>query len=423
MPPGDTRALNQRTDRQPPKSRVLPFHIAGAAALGAGKVLWLFIPFLARQRFDAGEWQTVVFTATVPVAQFFTIFWNHLYARIPVRTYFAIVGVLAIVPVVLMGTTTNIWLFMLYFGIAAFGGAFGGAALSPIDADMLRTCYAGEKRGRVFGFVSVAQYAAVMTCGQTIGWWSDQDRDAYQIFLPIVAGCICAGLLLYSRITRLRIFRERPRPTLVPTRHWWDPLRDMGRILRNDRRFASYEIAFMIYGCAFMICMALLPIMGTDLGLTNNQYALMTVTAFQFTFMLVLVPTGWLADRIGTMRLASASFLWLTLYPIGLLFCTSANGLGLATVFYALCLAGVHLTWTLGPVSLAPDASRAPHYLAVHGTLVGVRGIVAQGVGMFLYIHCGGFTVPLLVAAACFAVAGIGMRRLARRSSGGAERT
>lgn len=397
---------------------VLRLHLIGTAAVGAGQALWWFLPFLARQRFDANDLQTLAFTAAVPVAQFLTIFWNHIYARVPIRVYFALVAGMTVIPIATMAVATNVWMVMVCFAIAAFGGVGGGAGLSPLNADMLRACYAVQRRGRAFGWVSAAGMMAVMITGQGIGWWSDADRDAFRVFLPILAGLNLFGLFMYERVSRRPVFRQRSLLKVEATRAWWEPLRDMGAILRRDRRFAAYEVAFMSYGMGFMICTALVPILGTDrLGLSNTEYTRMTVVVFQFTVMLLFVPAGRVADRVGPARLASGSFFWLTLYPLSLIACSGATSLGASTLLFAMGMAGVHLTWTLGPVAMAPDPSRAPHYLAIHGTLVGVRGIVAQSLGVALYAITGGFAIPFAVAAAGFCFGGWHMRRLARESA------
>lgn len=396
---------------------VLRLHLIGTAATGAGQALWWFLPFLARQRFDANEWQTLAFTVAVPVAQFFTIFWNHVYARVHIRGYLALVAGMTVIPVATMATAHDVGMVIACFAVAAFGGVGGGAALSPLNADMLRACYAAGRRGRAFGWVSAAGMMATMIAGQGMGWWSDADRDAFRVFLPILAALNLFGLLMYDRVTRRPVFRQRNLLLVEATRSVWEPLRDMGRILRSDRRFANYEIAFMSYGVGFMICTALLPILGTDrLKLSNADYTFMTLVIFQCVMMLLFVPVGRLADRMGPARLASGSFFWLTLYPLSLIACslTNMNILAACTFLYAFGMAGVHLTWTLGPVSLAPDPNRAPHYLAIHGTLVGVRGLVAQGLGVALHALTGGFVVPFLLAAAAFCFGGWRMRRLVR---------
>lgn len=392
-------------------SRVLRLHIAAAACLGTTQAVIAILPFLARQRFDANNWQTTVITAAIPVMQFFSIFWNHFYARAGTPPYLLALALLHSAAIGLIGAAGNIWAVMACFVIAAFGNA----GMSPLNADVLRSCYPHNVRGRVFGFISTAQMSSAMLTGLIAGRWLDHNHDAFRLFLPAVAAIQVAGLLLLSRIAGHPLFvnRERGRPTT--SEGLLAPFRDMNVVLRADRRFARYEIAFMSYGIGWMICEALLPAIATDkLHLDYGNYTQAKIVLYQLTNIILFSTVGHAVDRVGPMRTATASFLWLTIYPVGLIFITGGAGLKIFCVLYAIGMVGVNLTWTLGPIALAADASRASHYLAIHTTMVGIRGIVAQSLGMAIYSITGSFTIPLSIAAVGFAWAAWRMRELAR---------
>lgn len=406
-----------------PRERVMLLHLVGTFCLGTAIATPFILPFLARERFGANNWQTTVLTAAVPVTQFTSIFWNRLYSLVSTRTYLAIIAATACVPIALLAVAHNIWHVMILFVIAAAGGTAGVSAMAPINADLLHTCYAALRRGRIFGIICAAQFLATMLAGLGMGRWLDHDRDAFRIFFPLLAALMACGLAAYAVISTRPFWITRHRETNPPRGSWFSPLRDMLRILKKDRRFAGYEAAFMSYGVGWMICTALIPAIATDkLHLNYSQFAQATVVIYQLTNVLLLMPVGRAADKLGPMQLAALSFMWLTLYPVTLIFVpaettlglTSATWLGAFAVVYAIGMVGVQLTWTLGPVSLAGDNTKAPQYLAIHSTLVGIRGIVAQGLGMMLYAVTGSFTWPLLIASAGFGWAALRMRRLAK---------
>ncbi len=394
----------------PSINRVLFPHIAAAACLGTTQAVIAFLPFLARLRFDASDWQTTVLTAAIPVMQFFSIFWNQHYAGSQTPRYLVAIALLHSLPIGLIGLAPNIWVVMSCFVVAAFGNA----GMSPLNADILRTCYPAHRRGRVFGLVSTAQMSAAMLTGFAIGRWSDHTPNAFRYFLPAVAAVQLLGLSLFAHVARQPIFASRRRPA-PPEKSWLAPFRDMNAVLRADRAFAAYEVAFMSYGVGWMICTALIPALATDkLHLNYGQYTKATIVIYQFVIVLMFFLAGRTVDRVGPMRLAAASFLWLTLYPVGLLIISNFGGLVACSVLYAIGMVGVNLTWTLGPIALSTDASRASHYLAIHTTMVGIRGIVAQGLGMALYVWTGHFAYPLLIAAAGFLWAAHKMNALAK---------
>ncbi len=395
----------------PESKRVLRLHIAAAACLGTTQAVIPILPFLARQRFDATNWQTTVITAAIPVMQFFSIFWNHFYARTRTPAYLIALACLHSAALGLIGAAGNIWAVMACFVIAAFGNA----GMSPLNADVLRSCYPHAIRGRVFGFISTSQMGSAMLTGWIAGRWLDHNHDAFRYFLPAIAAIQIVGLLLLSRISTHRLFAERTRAEPTTGVGLFAPLRDMKEVLRSDRRFAHYEIAFMSYGVGWMICEALLPALATDrLHLDYTSYTQAKIVLYQLTNILLFATVGHAVDRVGPMRTATASFLWLTIYPVGLMFIAGGTGLKIFCVLYAIGMVGVNLTWTLGPIALAADASRASHYLAIHTTMVGIRGIVAQSLGMAIYSITGSFTIPLSIAAVGFAWAAWRMRELAR---------
>jgi len=395
----------------PESARILRLHIAAAACLGTTQAVIAILPFLARQRFDANNWQTTVVTAAVPVMQFFSIFWNHFYARSNAPAYLLALALLHSAAIGLIGAAGSVWFVMALFVVAAFGNA----GMSPLNADLLRTCYPHKIRGRVFGFISTAQMGSAMLTGLLAGYWLDRNHDAFRYFLPAIAAVQVLGLLLLSRIAAHKLFAQRDRFAPPPDARLWAPLSDMREVLRADRRFARYEIAFMSYGIGWMICEALLPAIATDrLHLDYSSYTQAKIVLYQLTNILLFASVGHAVDRVGPMRTATASFLWLTIYPIGLMFITGGAGLKIFCVLYAIGMVGVNLTWTLGPIALAADASRASHYLAIHTTMVGIRGIVAQSLGMAIYSLTGSFTIPLAIAAIGFAWAAWRMRLLAR---------
>jgi MFS family permease len=119
--------------------------------------------------------------------------------------------------------------------------------------------------------------------------------------------------------------------------------------------------------------------------------------------LLVTPPLGWLQDRVGPVRLSCLAFTLLAVYPVLLLAATGTSTLAVASFVYGLGMAGVQFGWMLGPVALAGSPEKVPQYVAIHATLVGVRGIHFQFLGMAFYKLTGSFIWPLVVAALTFA--------------------
>jgi len=150
------------------------------------------------------------------------------------------------------------------------------------------------------------------------------------------------------------------------------------------------------------------------LHLPYGQVAGSTQVVFQLTLLVTMLPAGHVTDRLGPIRVAKWSFAFLALYPIGLMLSQSALHLGLACVVYGVAMSGIHVAWTMGPVTLGRDASAAPHYMAIHATLVGVRALLGQFPAVWLYMVTGRIAVPLAVAMMLFLGGAAVMFRLER---------
>jgi MFS family permease len=296
----------------------------------------------------------------------------------------------------------------------------------PLRADLIRRAYPATGRGRAYAAVAAAETCSAILGVWLFGWAQQQDARAYVWLYPLAGGCSIFGALLAAkfaaavcdphhasadRMSRRRSgFRRLVRVS--------EAFRAVRVTFRRDPDFFRFERAYMAYGGGWMICFALIPHLVKDkLHLDWSGIALFSQNAMQIFLLLGMLPLGRLADRWGPIRLSAFLFAGLSLYPLGL--CLAADGPQLAYVSagYGLLMAGVHITWNLGPLTLAPTPLKAPLYAAVHTTMVGVRSLLMQPLGVLLFVVSGGFTLPLLVASACFAVGSLGMFRLAKRKA------
>ncbi|MFO0839725.1 MAG: MFS transporter [Phycisphaerae bacterium] len=389
--------------------RILAYHLVAAMLQSTGVAVLTLMPVIARLRFNAGDWQTTLITAAGPTLLISSIFWNALLARTSARQYLAIHWLTAILPVALIGLATQYWHLLAWHLV----GAVGLAGWNPLNGRLMNRFYADRLRGRAFGLVSVATQLGSMATAYVAGAWLKRDGEAFRVILPACAVLQGAGLVILAILTR-----SHGQPTAraaAPTRlsDLLAPVVHMNRILRADAVFRRYEQAFMTYGVGWMIGNALLPVLvTTGLHLNYEQIAVTTVVAYQIALTLMVIPMGWLIDRVGAARTSAISFAGLALYPLGLL--VSGDPLTLAAVsgFYGVAMAGVQQGWLIGPVTLAPSAERVADYVAVHTTLVGIRGTLAQALGMWLYRATGGFFWPLIIASVAFAWAAWQMRSL-----------
>ena len=374
-------------------------------------VVWL-MPLLVRLRFGSRDpnwkdWQTLAVTLAIPAMFLTSVFWSELLRRCSVRTYLIIFWLAATFPLGCLAFVQNYWQFLICHVISCAGYA----SWSPVHGQLLKHFYADSSRGRIFGVLNVMNYLSSIVAIYFVGRWMEAHPDGFRVFLPGVALLHFASVLLLTRLALRSGAEAEMAPE--PARSWravFEPVLKLRAVLLQDPVFLRYELAFMTYGAAYMCCEALMPVLGTDrLGMRYEDYAHSTQMAAKIAMLVTTMLMGWLLDRIGPIRTSAVSFGILIFYPLLLILARGPLSLGAANLVYGVGLSGVVLTWMLGPVTLAGSPQLVPQYVAIHATLVGVRGILFQGLGMTLYKSTGNFLWPLLLATIAFLWAGAQM--------------
>jgi len=363
----------------------------------------LLMPVIARKTFGATGWQVLLITAAPMVLMVLSIFWADRLKRMGLTKYLVVYWAIAMLPMVLLAFAQGYW----WVGLVYLASCCGKAAWPVVNGEILKLIYPDSVRGRVYGGVTTASLAVSGLMSWGLGEWLHADEQAFRIFFPILAGLQLAGVLIFAGIAE-RAGASRSRVLADPheghvLKRVFGPLSHTREVLKSDRVFARYEAAFMTYGIGWMVFYALLPLIGTDgLKLTYEQVGAAAYMPFQISRAACTFLGGWAMDRYGAMRTCMASFALYTLVPLLLAGATGVQAMTVACVVWGVAAAGVDAGWMLGPVNLAPSKDKVPQYVAIHATMVGVRGSLFQFAGMALYLATGSFTWPLLIAAASF---------------------
>lgn len=397
--------------------RLLGRHMLAALAYESTyQALLALLPFLARLQFGAGDWGTLLFTVAIPTFQISSVLWNALLPRLGLGRYLALHWTLCPLPCALMALADNYWTLLLLHVIAASGAA----GWYPVKGLLLQRLYSDAVRGKAMASVNVVMLLATAGLAFTFGSWLDHSGTAFRIFLPACALAQGAGLFLFVRLARHGRDSDVVAPSPALPSAWLEPFRQMHRVLSHDRVFARFQIAFMTYGAGYMICEALLPIFAdVKLHMKYGELAASTRVSWLNATVLMALPMGWLMDRAGAERTLAVSYVLLAGYPLVLTFAAAPQDVALASVFFGVAMAGVQQGWMLGPVMLAPSPRDVALYVAIHSTLVGLRGPAFQFLGLVLYQLTQDFRFAFVTAAACHLAAAWLMWRLycARRAS------
>lgn len=363
---------------------------------------WL-MPFTARQQFDASAFETTLLTMSVPTCGLLSIFWDSIFRGSRTVTYLGLFWLIWSVPYALIGFSDSLWQMLVLQWVASVGFA----AWPPLSGALARWLYPNHLRGRLYSGIHLFGIIAGGMASLTLGQFLDAGDDSWRHLQLYLGAAAMAHAVIVSAVWYVAVSNRPPREANSDTtggvsgrlRKLLNPIVHAGVILAADRRFLRYEIAFMTYGAAFMICDALLPIYATErLALDYASYAKTAQAVKHWGMALFTLPMGFILDRYGPMRTSGLAFGILAGYPLLMMLTYEPVGLEIATWVFGAALGGITMGWTLGPVMLAKRAEQASQYLAIHAALVGLRGIIFQLFGVALYRWTNTFEVPLIVA-------------------------
>lgn len=396
---------------------MLATHIAGAILVQSVQTaLYVTVPIIGLRHFEITPRQSVVLTAAPVVLFALSIFWNAVFERSRLGAFWLIYWLVASLPMGVAGWSTNFMTLAACVVIASVGLA----AYHPAAGELLKRLYPDRLRGTIYGVMQTVSMLSAAGLTYGCGAWLERDPHAFRIIFPLAAGLQGVGvLILWQLAHRTSVEAHRHRragATGGIVRAAFEPLLHLREILAADNRFARYEGAFMTYGVGWMICTALVPIIAKEkLDLNYQQIASSAYMTYQITLAICMLPAGMLLDRLGAARATAAAFFGMALYPVGLAFASDQRELTMATLYYGLTHAGVSAGWMLGPVSFAPTPAKVPQYVAIHATLVGVRGAIFQALGVWIYTLTHSLAIPLGIAAISLAWAGVQMMTLHSR--------
>lgn len=244
---------------------------------------------------------------------------------------------------------------------------------TPVYTRIMQVIYPPRSRGRVMSLIRVGMATATLSFTPIAGWILD--NFGHQVLFPLAGVAAVLSTLQFGRLK----FSEADIPAPKKGEN-----NNLIRILREDRRFVIYLAALVCYGFGMLTGSVLFPNVQVDrLALNYSQVGLLNVVQSTF-FLLGYVIFGRTIDRQGGLWTLRLTFFIAAIVP--LCYMVATQGWMLAPAFAAFGMASAGLD--LGFVSTAMQLSgvrRLAEYSALQTTLLGVRGLIAPFVGVFMF--------------------------------------
>ena len=282
--------------------------------------------------------------------------------------------------------------------------------------------YARHKRAQATGQLQMIASLVTVLIASCIGPLLDRYPDSLSWLYAFGVASGMLGILLFRRVVVIgetaHLRQERETAT--------QRQQSVGffTILRDDRRFSSYQASMFAAGFGNMLIEAPLIFLITRELSASYAVSIGLTMVIPFAVSLLSLPL-WARylDRVHVAQFrARQSILWVLAQVLTLIGALLGSIAWLAASRFVMGIArgGGSLAWQLGHNDFA-RSEQLSAYMGIHVTLTGVRGAIAPLLGMFLYTQLGGVNDGgagawvFAVAACVSALSGIGFNRLYRQ--------
>jgi len=271
----------------------------------------------------------------------------------------------------------------------------------PLVNLFLKNNYSNSNFGKLYGLSTMGNKIVMLVITFLFGLLLDYDLTAFRYVYPVMGVLGIISLYILSRIRVDNAIIEYDRKSISKVIK--DSIINTIKVLKTDKPFLNFQIAFMLYGFAFMITNVLVTIFYDEV-LQLNYSSTAFYKNFYNTVAIVTLPYfGNLIGKIKIYRFTNTTFFFMLFY---VLFTALSEYftygtvvfeirivvmLIIASISYGLFASTMSLLWSIGSAYFCkPD--EAARYQSIHLTLTGLRGCIAPFAGVYIYKQFG-FTI------------------------------
>ncbi|PLX07083.1 MAG: hypothetical protein C0596_13205 [Marinilabiliales bacterium] len=271
---------------------------------------------------------------------------------------------------------------------------FMGTTLTlPTINLLLRDNYRQNLFGKLYGYSATAQKIMTLLGTFFFGQLLYHDYFIFRYVYPSIG--ILSIIVLFS-LSTIPFSSQQAIPKTKLKTSLKNSIKRMVNILKKDKAFRHFEMAFFSYGIAFMITSTVITFfLESFLQLSYSSISTYKSGAGIVT-VLALPLLGILSDKIDPRKFGIITFSAMLLYVLFIMVTEYFNSnflIGRIEVYYTLIIAflcyGIFaaagtLSWNIGSAFFSKDATDSADYQSVHISLTGIRSMIAP-IGVIIY--------------------------------------
>jgi MFS family permease len=376
-------------------------------------------PVVAVVGVGASPLELTILVSAFPVGAFLGPLWAYLGHRWGMKALVTRMALCANLPLLLLFWVGDPVLFTVLITISQLLNS----AMRMGQSSLYGVLYPRPLRGRVLGRLTFWTYLTMVPSLLLTGWLLTKSHEAYRVLYPLAGLCGLVGCWYYRQLllprgtvpagpfaASLRAGERRPAPAVAVggAGGFGGRVREVERVLAQDRNWVLFQAAFFLSGSAFFMSTHVVLVLVRDrFPFSPFELALWMSVVPQLLLAAGSPIWGRVLDRLGIVYCRLLIGLLMTAY-LASYFVGVLAGLPLlivlGSVLQGASNGGGQVTWFLASTWFAPRPEDVPLYNGIHFVLNGIRGLVLPWVGAILLVLVGSWSV---LAAALVSLASV----------------
>jgi len=259
---------------------------------------------------------------------------------------------------------------------------------------LLKNGYSKDNFGRLYGISSSVRQIVMMITFFVLGLLLDANPFSFTWFFPVLGVLGVISIILISWIEYIPKKAIEISEGLIQS--MFGSFRKMVHILKTNKAYFDFQVAYMFYGFAFMSTRSVINIFYDKALDLNYSSVAFYQNAYNILAIILLPVFGKVIGKVDPRRFTIIPFFAMA----GYIFFTGLSSyfplhieiwniqiylmLFIATMFYGLFFSTMLLSWNIGS-SYFGSNEQAGDYQSIHLFGTGVRGAASPLIGVVLY--------------------------------------